>query len=84
MGAVTYFVALPFIETETGDLAAGEAVEHQTSSAAIREAQRLSLTAAGAVAFARSGDTATGEFADAEILRAFGRVPSADELLSAD
>jgi hypothetical protein len=33
------------------------------------------LTKAGAIAFARTGDPALGEFKDAEILAKFGDVP---------
>lgn len=42
----------------------------------------MAENAAGAVAFSRSGDPATGEFEDAVILREFGEVPSLDDLLS--
>jgi hypothetical protein len=31
---------------------------------------------AGAVAFSRSGDPATGEFSDAKLIRKFGDVPN--------
>jgi len=84
MAEVTYYVAMPFIRTDDGDLVPGEAVECPTASAAIREAERLGHLHAGAVAFSRSGDPSTGEFRDAEILRSIGDVPSIEELLSAD
>jgi len=76
MPEVTYYVALPFTSTEDGELVASEAKECQSSSQAVREAQRLSLTNAGAVAFSRSGDPSAGEFSDAVVIRSFGAVPS--------
>ncbi len=81
MAAVTYYVALPFMRTEDGTLVAGEAQEKQTATAAINEARRLAEKTAGAVAFARAGDPATGEFEDAQVLKTFGAVPSLDDLL---
>ena len=80
MAAVTYFVALPFVRGEDGDLVAGEAQDKQTASAAVRAAEAMARTAAGAVAFSRTGDPATGEFADAVVIRQFGEVPSLDDL----
>ena len=82
MGAVTYYVALPFVWSEDGELVPGEAQERQTASAALREAQRMANTAAGAVAFSRTGDPSSGDFEDAEIIRRFGTVPDVDTLLS--
>jgi hypothetical protein len=77
MADVTYYVALPFLEDETGALVAGAAEECQTSSAALRRAEIMSRTAGriGAVAFSRSGDPLIGEFGDAQLLKKFGRVP---------
>ena len=82
MAAITYYVALPFIRTEDGELDAGEAQERQTAGAAVREAQRMALTSPGAVAFSRTGDPSDGEFEDAVVIQRFGEVPSLEELLS--
>ena len=82
MASVTYYVALPFVRSEDGDLVAGEAQEKQTSTAALLEAQRMAVRSAGAVAFSRTGDPSTGEFADAVVIKSFGEVPSLDDLLS--
>ena len=81
MADVTYYVALPFVRSEDGDLVAGEAQERQTASAALAEARRMAEKAAGAVAFSRQGDPAIGEFDDAKVLQTFGEVPSLDDLL---
>jgi hypothetical protein len=81
MPDVTYYVALPFTVSEDGELVAGEAKECQSSHGAIREAQRLASTSAGAVAFSRTGDPGSGEFADAVVIKSFGEVPSAESLL---
>ena len=77
MAEVTYFVALPFIATDDG-LAPGEAVECLSANAAVMRAEALSRREghAGAVAFSRSGDPATGEFSDAKLIRKFGDVPN--------
>ena len=82
MPAVTYYVALPFIRTDEGDLVAGEAQEKQTAGAAVRAAQQMARTVPGAVAFSRAGDPATGDFEDAVVIQRFGEVPSVEELLS--
>ena len=73
MAAVTYYVALPFMRTEDGDLIAGEAQERQTASAVLREARHMLETSAGAVAFSRTGDPSIGEFEDAVVIERFGR-----------
>ena len=83
MAHVTYFVAMPFVRDEDGDLVAGEAQERQSAGAAESAARRMAETAVGAVAFSRTGDPATGEFDDAVVLLKFGKVPSLDELLTA-
>jgi hypothetical protein len=77
MADVTYYVALPFLQDDTGSPVAGTAEECQSSSAALRRAEILSRTAGsiGAVAFSRSGDPMIGEFGDARLLRKFGNVP---------
>jgi hypothetical protein len=77
MADVTYYVALPFLQDDTGSPVAGAAEECQSSSAALRRAELLSKTAGcvGAVAFSRTGDPLIGEFSDAQVLRRFGEVP---------
>ena len=78
---VTYYVALPFVLADDG-VAAGEAVECLSANAAVMRAEALSRKpgCAGAVAFSRSGDPATGKFGDAKVIRKFGDVP--DDLSS--
>ena len=80
---MTYFVAMPFDRNEEGDLVAGEAQDRQSAGAAESAARRMAETAAGAVAFSRTGDPATGEFEDFVVLLEFGEVPSIEELLGA-
>jgi hypothetical protein len=75
MASVTYYVALPFVRDEEHTLVPGEAQERQSRQAAIAAARMLAKTAAGAVAFCRSGDPDTGDFQDAELLEKFGDVP---------
>jgi hypothetical protein len=74
---VTYYVAMPFLQDDTGSPVAGAAEECQSSSAALRRAEILSRTAGsiGAIAFSRTGDPSIGEFSDAQLLRKFGQVP---------
>ena len=84
MAHVTYFVAMPFDWNEEGDLVVGEAQDRQSAGAAESAARRMAETAAGAVAFSRTGDPATGEFEDAVVLRQFGEVPSLDALMGGE
>jgi hypothetical protein len=74
---VTYYVALPFLQDDTGAPVAGAAEECQSSLGALRRAEVLSKAAGsvGAVAFSRTGDPMIGEFSDAKLLRKFGDVP---------
>jgi hypothetical protein len=73
---VTYFVALPFIAGDDG-VAVGEPTECLSPVAVVMRAEALSSKPdiVGAVAFSRTGDPATGDFGDAEIIKKFGDVP---------
>ena len=82
--AVTYFVAMPFVRTEEGELVPGEAQDRQTASAAEAAARRMSYVHPGAIAFSRTGDPSSGDFEDAVVIRSFGEVPSVNVLLSVD
>ena len=77
MADVTYYVAMPFLQDDSGLPVAGAAEECQSSTTALRRAEILSRTAGhiGAVAFSRTGDPMIGEFRDARLLRKFGEVP---------
>lgn len=77
MADVTYFEALPFGAGDDGP-EPREAVECTSANATIRSAERMARTDGhiGAVAFSRTGDPASGEFADAVLLKTFGDVPS--------
>ncbi|MDB5655421.1 MAG: hypothetical protein JWQ94_3034 [Tardiphaga sp.] len=77
MPDVTYYVALPFLQDDSGTPAAGAAEECQSASGAIRRAELLSRApgSIGAVAFSRTGDPMMGEFNDAQVIRKFGDVP---------
>ena len=77
MADVTYYVAMPFLQDESGLPIAGAAEECQSSSTALRRAEVLSRAAGhvGAIAFSRTGDPMMGEFRDARLLRKFGDVP---------
>jgi hypothetical protein len=75
MAEVTYFVALPFVASDDG-VAVGEPIECFNPNAAVMRAEALSRKEGhvGAVAFTCTGDPATGEFSDAEVIRKFGDV----------
>ena len=77
MADVTYYVAMPFLQDDSGLPIAGAAEECQTSTTALRRAEILARTAGhiGAVAFSRTGDPMIGEFRDARLLKKFGEVP---------
>ncbi len=76
MANVTYFVVLPFVRDEDGELIAEEGIEAQTVIPAQRRAQAMLAKKAAAVAFSRTGDPAMGEFEDAVILGCYGETPS--------
>ena len=77
MADVTYYVAMPFLQDDSGLPIAGAAEECQSSTIALRRAEILSRTAGhiGAIAFSRTGDPMIGEFRDARLLMKFGDVP---------
>ena len=80
--SVTYFVALPFVQSEDG-VAPGQAQELPNEHSAIVKAEALSRQPehVGALAFKRTGDPNIGQFGEAQVLRTFGNVPSTlDEL----
>ena len=80
MDPVTYFVALAFERNADDQLVAGETRERPSAEAALSEARRMARRAAGAIAFSRTGDPATGEYRDAVVLEVFGDVPEFDLL----
>jgi hypothetical protein len=84
MGTLTYYAVLPFVRDEGGDLVPGAAKECSSAANAVRVAQNLAFSSAGVIAFSRTGDPATGEFADALVLRKFGEVLSIDDLVGAN
>ena len=71
---MTYHVVIAFDRDAEGHLKPGEAREVMSSIVAERRARALAVEHAGAVAFSRAGDPATGEFQDAVILARFGEV----------
>jgi hypothetical protein len=79
MANVTYSVAVPIVRDDSGDWVALEGAECPTGHAAQRRAQALADKHGGAVAFSRTGDPASGEFADAVILGRYGETP--DDLM---
>ena len=78
MADITYYVAMPFLQDDSGEVVAGAAEECQSAATALRRAEILSRAAGhiGAVAFSRSGDPMMGEFSDAKLLKAYGNVPT--------
>jgi hypothetical protein len=77
MADVTYYVALPFLQDDTGSPVAGAAEECQSLDHRVTPRRVLSQGpgSIGAVAFSRTGDPMIGEFGDAQLLRKFGNVP---------
>ncbi len=71
---MTYHVVVAFDRDEEGELKPGEAQEVMSPIVAERRARALALEYAGALAFSRTGNPATGEFQDAVILARFGDV----------
>jgi hypothetical protein len=77
MTDITYYVAMPFLQDDTGAPIAGTAEECHSSTTALRRAEILARMTGhiGAIAFSRTGDPMIGEFSDARLLRKFGEVP---------
>ena len=77
MADTTYYVAMAFLQDDSGLPIAGAAEECQSPTTALRRAEVLSRTAGhiGAIAFSRTGDPMIGEFRDAKLLKTFGNVP---------
>lgn len=76
MAAITYYVVLPFVRNEDGDLCAEETIECQSSHGAEARARAVAASKGGAVAFSRTGDPDVGEFGDAVIIAKVGDVPA--------
>ena len=72
--AITYHVVVPFGRNEDGDLVPLEPVEAPNSESARSRAQATAAKHGGAIAFSRTGDPNTGEFAEAVILATYGEV----------
>ena len=80
--SITYYVALPFGQSDDG-IAAGQAQEMPSEHAAIRRAEAMSRNPEniGALAFKRTGAPNLGNFGEAMVLKTFGQVPeNLDEL----
>ncbi len=75
---ITYFVVLSYEWSKRGILCARDPMEAPGELQAIRMAERLAASAAGVVAFSRTGDPTTGDYEDARVLVRFGIVPELD------
>lgn len=77
MPSTTYYVALPFIDSEDGPVPV-EPVECQSAGGAKSTAAALERDPkyVGAVAFQRTGDPDSGDFGDAEIIGRYGDTPN--------
>ena len=71
---VTYHVVVPFGRDDEGNLVPLEPSEAPTVDAAKRRARAAAEKNAGAVAFSRTGDLATGEFDEAQVIAVYGAV----------
>ena len=75
MAEITYFVVLAFDRSGKGRMVAREPYAPPTAEGARPLAEKLSASAAGAIAFSRTGDPDLGDWRDAEVLAAFGALP---------
>jgi hypothetical protein len=81
MQAVTYYVALSFVRDPDGKLVSGDAKQCPNGQSAVWLTRQLAQISDGSVALSRAGNSATGEFADAVVLRSFDEVLSVDDLV---
>ena len=74
----THHAALPFQLKKDGSVGPGDAIECPSAETAIVSAEILSRIEGtiGVAAFSRTGDTETGLFEDAVMLKAFGDIPA--------
>ena len=79
-GLFTYYVVKSYSRSPRGALVEEDPVEVPGPEQAVRLAERLSETRAGALAFSKRGSLETGEYEDAYILAAFGHVPGEDDV----
>ncbi|CAM5770341.1 hypothetical protein LMIY3S_03141 [Labrys miyagiensis] len=81
MPRITYYVVLPFIRTEDGELLGIEAEEAPThGQAEFRGRDMVGHTIGanqivGTIVFSRTGDPQLGDFGDAAILARYGETP---------
>ena len=75
MAEITYFVVVPFQETENG-LVADQGIQCPSERSAIAQARgAVSKGAVGAIAFRRSGDPNIGEYGEAVLICQEGDLP---------
>ena len=75
MAEITYFVVVPFQETENG-LVADQGIQCPSERSAIAQARgTVSKGAIGAIAFRRSGDPNIGEYGEAVLICKEGDLP---------
>lgn len=75
MAEITYFVVVPFQETENG-LVADQGIQCPSERSAIAQARSaVSKGAIGAIAFRRSGDPNIGEYGEAVLICQEGDLP---------
>ena len=84
MAEITYFVVVPFQETESG-LVVEQGIQCPSERSAIAQARSaVSKGAIGAIAFRRSGDPNIGEYGEAVLICKEGDLPdSVMEMLAA-
>lgn len=82
MATMTYWAVLPFVRDDEGNLCPDEAIECQSSASATARARAVGSEKAGAVAFSRTGDPETGEWAGAVVLARVGDTPADLEVAS--
>lgn len=77
MPIVTYYVVLSFVRNEEGEgeLIADAPAQMPSATAATSRARSLASSKAGVIAFGRTGDPESGEFADAVVLFKAGEIP---------
>ncbi len=75
MSKTTYYVAQPFEVSERGRVTAGQAQQASSAAQADRMARGFAASRGGGIAFSRSGDPATGDFDDAQVIGRYGHVP---------
>lgn len=69
------YIVIPFVLGKRGKLSAGQAQSFKTRELAVKAAERIAATRAGAVAIEQSGDAEADIYGEPKLIMRYGQVP---------